>query len=418
MIPRIQHIIFCIVVLATFSCSTVNNETKSTNEIVEYHENGKVKFTKTPFQNDSTKFTYNEYYESGGLLKKGTLQDSIVIGYWEYYFENGNLKQKGDYLIDDSSNTGAYTYTYWMPQYDEEGNQIEENDGWMCSLAWRERESKNLHVCRTGYWEFFHENAELKAKGNFVNGWSDGKYYEYYNDGQIALKAEYDKGKPVGTWKYYYSNGQLKESRSYTDSTLLLNSFYLEDGTQTLFNGTGTMYLIDNDGDSTIIEFVNHLKHGRDYTYRKRLDNNKQYEIDSEAHYVRGKLHGKTRHFGNYGKTYEERMSSERNYVNGEQHGYSFNFYNGKKTQIRYFVHGKEHGVTKHYNQNTRKLELVEPWIMGKRHGIRKYYTYSGEPELYQYFFEDDMVGRVDFENGVKVKTTIYGGDTVKFNKL
>jgi antitoxin component YwqK of YwqJK toxin-antitoxin module len=400
------------------SCSIESTSEKSVDVIVEYYENGKVKFKKYPTQNDSTKFHYAEYYESGSISKKGTMQDSIVTGYWEYYFENGNLKQKGNYLIDDSLNTGAYAYTYWMLQYDEKGKLIEENDGWMCSLAWRERESKNLHVCRTGDWEFYHENGSLKAKGKFVKGWSDGIYYEYHDNKQIALKAEYDKGKSIGTWKFYYPNGQLKEIRSYSDSTVLFDSCYLEDGTQTLSNGTGIIFEIDDDEDSTVTEYKNHLKHGKDYTYRKRLDNNNQYEIDSEAHYLHGKLHGKTRHFGNYGKTYRERMSSERNYVNGELHGSSFNFFDGKKTQISYFVQGKEHGITEHYNQNTRKLELVEPWIMGKRHGIRKYYTYSGEPELYQYFFEDDKVGEIHFENGEVTKTTIYEGDTTKFYRL
>ena len=224
MMPRIQHAIFALFIFGAFSCSTDSHHKISTDKIVEHHGNGKIKLEKIPFKKDSTKFTYREYYESGRLLKKGTLLDSVVTDYWEYYYENGNLKQKGHYIIDDSLNNGSFTYSYWMPQYDRDGKLIEENDGWMCSLAWRGRENKNLHVCRSGYWEFYFESGALKSKGNFANGWSDGSYYEYHDNRKIALEAQFKKGKPVGTWTTYYPNGQLKESRTYTDSSLLINS--------------------------------------------------------------------------------------------------------------------------------------------------------------------------------------------------
>lgn len=401
-----------------FSCANNHDHEVSRVEIVTYHKNGGLKSKKIANRNDSTIFNYVEYYENGKLFKKGSMQDSIVMGYWEYFFDNGNLMQKGKYIIDDSLNNGLHTYSYWMPQYDDNGKIKEENDGWMCSLSWKARDDQNIHVCKSGYWEFFHENGEVKVKTKFVRGRIDGNYFEYFDNKQLALKAKYQHGKPVGQWTYYYPNGQLKKTVRHSASIELVDCFYLIDGTRTLTNGTGTIYDVDNDGDSTVIEFKNHLNHGRSFNYKKRIDNNNHYEIDTEHHYLNGKLNGKSRYFNNYGKTYEERMSSELNYVNDNFHGFVYGFYRGKKIQIRYFIRGLEHGTTKHFNENTGKLELIEPWVMGERHGIRKYFTYSGEPELYQYFYEGEMVGKIDFENGLKVKTTIYEDDTLKFNKL
>lgn len=372
---------------------------------------------KKSYSDDSTLFRYYEFYESGKIKRKGYLKDSIVIGYWEYYFENGNLKQKGNYIIDNASNLGDFTYSYHIPKYDENGKIIEKRL-WMCSLELNQFEKNNIHSCKQGYWMFYHENGSLRSKGNFLNGWPDGVHIGYFDNQNIALRVEYKRGKPTGTWLFYYSNGQLMESVTFLDSEIVMNAFYLDNGTQTLRNGTGSTYRIDESGDSTVTEYKNHLQHGREYAYRKRFDNNNEYEISSEAHYVNGTLHGKVRYFGNYGKTYKERLSSESNFVHGKQHGYSYHYFNGKITSISLYLNDLEHGVSKRYNDNTGQLEISAPWVMGKRHGIRKYFSPNGDPERYDYFYEDDNVGQVLFKNGKVSKTYIYGGDTLKFNTL
>ena len=402
--------------LIFFACTNKPVEPKKLVEIIDYYENGKIKSKKVQIRLDANLFFIEEYFETGVLSKKGYLLDSIVTGYWEFFYENGNLEQKGNYIVDDSLNEGSFAFTYGRPLKDMAGNILEENDTWMCSLEMRERERHNLHVCRTGYWEFYHENGELQSKGSFNNGWSDGKYYEFHDNKQIALAAEFDSGKPIRKWRYYYSNGQLNKVLSYSNREEFIQAYYLEGGTKTLSDGTGTTYELDGK-DSTVTEYKNHLKHGRDYTYRFRSIS-KKFEIDDEAHYVNGEAQGTWRSFNNYGETYLERLSSQCSYSNDELHGYYYQYFNKKKTSISYFVHGKEHGVFKDFHEGTGRLELVEPWIMGVRHGIRKYYTYKGEPETHQYFFEGEMVGKIEFEDGEITETTIYDGDTLKFNRL
>lgn len=409
---KIVYISFLIILLV--SCSHTKIE-----KINDYYENGQVK-TKKIFKSeiDSTNYILVEYHENGKIKRTGPIMDSIINGSWKYFYNNGKLMQKGVYIIDDTLNNGNWTYSYKLPVINAKGDTIKERDGWMCSLERRAREKKNLHVYKDGYWEFYHENGQLKSKGHFLNGWATGKWEDYSSNGQLIKRSNFKDRKANGEWTYWYPNGQLKEIIIYSDSTVRLKCFYLHNDTQTLSNGNGVKFLVDDNGDSTVTEYKNHLKHGMEHTYRKRIDNNNHYEIKSEASYVNGILHGKTRYFGNYGSTYEERMSSERNYVNGELHGYSFNFFNGKKTQIRYFVHGKEHGVTKHYHENTRELILEEPWTMGKRHGIRKFFDSKGVITSTDFFYNGDMIGYEKYENGKLVKQNIYEGEAAHFKEI
>jgi antitoxin component YwqK of YwqJK toxin-antitoxin module len=51
---------------------------------------------------------------------------------------------------------------------------------------------------KTGYWETYHLNGNIRSKGNYLNGIKDG-YWEYY----------YTFGGPL--WKGHYIDGRLYE---------------------------------------------------------------------------------------------------------------------------------------------------------------------------------------------------------------
>ena len=165
------------ILLSLLSC----NQTDITNEIiVEKFNNGNVKIKRQLNSiNDTSNFIYTEYYENGQLMRSGPMKDSIIYGQWKFYYDNGKLKEQGTFIIDDSLNSGIWTYRYIMPVKDEEGNIINEPDS-LWSRAYRiEREKKNLHVCKEGDWESYHENGIIKSKGNYEKGRLSGKWSEY-----------------------------------------------------------------------------------------------------------------------------------------------------------------------------------------------------------------------------------------------
>ena len=72
-------------------------------------------------------------------------------GYWESYYDNGQLDYKGNYV---------------------NGN-------------------------RHGYWEDYYDNGQLSSKGNYLNGEQHGYWEDYYPNGQLWFKGYYDMGKQV-----------------------------------------------------------------------------------------------------------------------------------------------------------------------------------------------------------------------------
>jgi hypothetical protein len=72
-------------------------------------------------------------------------------GYWERYYDNGQLMYKGNYV---------------------NGKQH-------------------------GYWEKYFDNGQLCYKGNYVNGEEHGYWEEYYSNGNKFYVGYYDMGKEV-----------------------------------------------------------------------------------------------------------------------------------------------------------------------------------------------------------------------------
>jgi antitoxin component YwqK of YwqJK toxin-antitoxin module len=72
-------------------------------------------------------------------------------GYWEWYYDNGQLSYKGNYVNGKEH----------------------------------------------GYWEYYHSNGQLSYKGNFINGKQHGYWEAYYSDGDLDYKGYFDMGKQV-----------------------------------------------------------------------------------------------------------------------------------------------------------------------------------------------------------------------------
>jgi antitoxin component YwqK of YwqJK toxin-antitoxin module len=72
-------------------------------------------------------------------------------GYWESYYENGELSYKGNYV---------------------NGN-------------------------RHGYWEYYWYNGNLWYKGHYVHGEEHGYFEEYHYNGELLYKGFYDTGNRV-----------------------------------------------------------------------------------------------------------------------------------------------------------------------------------------------------------------------------
>lgn len=394
------------VLLPLYSC----NQSEKTNEIiVEKFNNGNIKIKRQlTSMNDTTNFIYLEYYENGQLMRSGPMKDSIIYGQWKFYYDNGKLKEQGTFIIDDSLNSGEWTYRYIMPLKDEKGNIINEPDS-LWSRAYRiEREKKNLHVCKEGGWEYYHENGVIKSKGNYEKGRLSGKWSEYSTLGQLILESYYEKSRPIQKWKYWYSNGQLMKVIQHTDSNELLLEAYDKQGNVKIINGNGIFYEPhpSDTSKSILATYKNGILNGQ---YIQYFDNGK---IEEKGQFKNGKTDGKWFYYYYY---YGLRFI--RDYKGGLPHGYFYMFSTrGDTTQVRYFVDGLEHGVRRDYEGAKGIVTLIEPWNMGIRHGIRRFFNYNGDPELFEYFYNDEIVAEERFSKLILVERKVLNNE--KYDEL
>ena len=121
------------------------------------------KFTREPFTGNVT----------GG--KQGKIIKGRPDGEFVEYFENGQLKRKGNFKDDK-----------------QEGEYLS-----------------------------YYENGQLKIKCNLKDGKEEGEYLEYYESGELLYKRYYKQGKKDGLSITYYSNGKLNEQKVYKDGELI-----------------------------------------------------------------------------------------------------------------------------------------------------------------------------------------------------
>ena len=109
--------------------------------------------------------------------------EGIKQGYWETYWENGEIESKGNYVnnIQDG---------YW-------------EDYWSNGGLYYKGSFKNGRV--DGPWEYYNRNGNISSKYNYSNGKKNGVNIDYDENGEILLKG-------------IYKNDQLDEELPITES--------------------------------------------------------------------------------------------------------------------------------------------------------------------------------------------------------
>ncbi|MFI5136617.1 MAG: toxin-antitoxin system YwqK family antitoxin [Sphingobacteriales bacterium] len=130
------------------------------------------------------------FTKTGQLQMKGTVSSidpEIREGYFEWYFENGKLKHKGNYI--NGKETGQHLW------YNENGN-LEANESFINGI-------------RTGAYEEYFPNGKLKDKSSYLNGLQTGWTEYYREDGSKQSEGNFKNNNRDGIWKYYDEKGGL-----------------------------------------------------------------------------------------------------------------------------------------------------------------------------------------------------------------
>ena len=136
---------------------------------------------------------YENYYTPNKgeniLGNKGIYVNDIRVGPYEKYWYNGNVKEKGIYVVGKS----------------EAGNRKSVNDGLL---------------------EKYYENGKLEEKAYYKTGVLNGPYEAYFDNGQLDTKMTFLNGYTIGLVINYYKNGQIHEKVTFKLSTNKINTSF------------------------------------------------------------------------------------------------------------------------------------------------------------------------------------------------
>ena len=70
---------------------------------------------------------------------------------------------------------------------------------------------------RDGPFAQYHDNGQLRGKGNYTEGYLDGPWVWYYANGELDTKGNWINGKRDGPWVWYFIDGRLSWIGNYKD---------------------------------------------------------------------------------------------------------------------------------------------------------------------------------------------------------
>lgn len=153
---------------------------------------------------------------------------------------------------------------------------------------------------------------------------NDGKYVEYYRDGQKFQEGTFKDGAYAGEWTYWHPNGQVCKTITFKNGE--------PDGQWDIFRPDGTRKARQS--------YTNGRRHGLWTTYGKDGETPMV-----EVTFDQGKLHGKRTTYNEQGQ-----KRQEMNFRNGKLHGPMVEWDdNGKKTAETVFENGTRAGPITRY---------------------------------------------------------------------
>ena len=225
------------------------------------------------------------FYENGQVKEVFTLEKGVITGVFRSFFEKGEGKEVIHYL---------------QGQLTGEREEFFENGNRKYTVK---KHADNGQLEHTWYYENGNRK-KLECRSMDTNERA-GAYCEWYDNGQLAKAGTYiSKFARSGEWLEFYANGNKKLEADCTDDDFIVRNSWLENGEQTLTNGTGIHIYDDDafsDNDHNEHEYKDGQRHGKQYTYTNGV-------IALYQEMENGKENGITRRYYDNGKLKEETL--------------------------------------------------------------------------------------------------------------
>lgn len=180
------------------------------------------------------------YYYNGQLKIEKLLEWGRCVGSYFEYYPSGKVKALGDL---DRQGTGSITF------FSSSGEIIDEKVFEKGKDVTKERfknmeELEPVVICRknkfyskqgklfSGSGQFKDESGNI-MRAHFIKGQIDGSCYGFYPDGRIKGESMYKKGIRIGKYYEYYQNGEIWAEGSFEEDGSGVIAFYSAKGEKT-----------------------------------------------------------------------------------------------------------------------------------------------------------------------------------------
>jgi hypothetical protein len=82
-------------------------------------------------------------------------------------------------------------------------------------------------------------SGRIELEYETLDGVKHGFFRRYHENGVIACESHFIQGSRSGDFKFWYANGQIEDEGWVEDGKEFSRNCWLEDGTQTMKDGTG-----------------------------------------------------------------------------------------------------------------------------------------------------------------------------------
>ena len=207
----------------------------------------------------------------------------------------------------------------------------------------------------------------------------NGKYIEYYKNGQIKVQGNNKDGKRDGEFKAFLRNGKSAGSVFYKDGKIIKSTLVKAMRDNASFSLTTDINYNLNSNEIITDEFPNGLLK-QYFIYNK----NRLLDGESREYYEEGDIKSIS-HFKNhipdgvFISYYQNgNMEEKYAYVNGEENGECFSYYENGKLEERYFLKNGEIDGEAFAYYPSGKLEVKDFFKDGKKEGESIFYHENG----------------------------------------
>lgn len=189
---------------------------------MEYYCNGRIS-SKSEYQNGSLEGAYEDYGENGDMTKKTFYKNGFYDG--KYLEWSANKKERYNINFEEGIMVGEYRYNHYNGTPSYIGNVINgyKIGDWNTYFEDGNIKFKDIYTIEdSSYYTFRNSYSGVGSKypENSMHNYNSCYSMQYYPTGQLAAEGRIKRVARVGIWKFYDEGGNLIRQINYEPGKL------------------------------------------------------------------------------------------------------------------------------------------------------------------------------------------------------